>query len=366
MITGILGGALRSRGWGRGGRRRRVGVDVLADEELDVGLARVRFSSAAGVCCSTTPSLAGSFVFCTTGLIRLPSKPACDQQRPWLCRRCSSCPETCGTTLQVALRHLQRDRRCPRSIALPAGGLTSTTVSFGCLAVDLLERGHQLVPRRARPRHRPGSRSITLGTWRWPGPRQHRRTRRVIPSSTVVLAVGSWDSTRPWLQSVPVRVRSPWLEAGAGQQLRRPRPRSCRPGRAPTTWSGCCDTMSPATSATTASTASADRAAMAQPDVRRRWALPTRAGTGAAARRHDPGRATRRRSLGVAHDRLGVDRPAGGGPQHVGPHLAGALVAVERVLRQRLQHDGVDGRRDVPVAQARRLRRPPARAGRPR
>ena len=48
------------------------------------------------------------------------------------------------------------------------------------------------------------------------------------------------------------------------------------------------------------------------------------------------------RSTGVAST-----GPAGGGAQQVGPHLAGALVAVERVLRQRLEHDRVDGRGDV-------------------
>ena len=63
-----------------------------------------------------------------------------------------------------------------------------------------------------------------------------------------------------------------------------------------------------------------------------------------------------RGGLVLGHHRGGHHRPAGGGAEQVGPHLGGALVPVERVLGQRLEHDRVDRRGHVGVDVAGRRR----------
>ncbi len=61
-------------------------------------------------------------------------------------------------------------------------------------------------------------------------------------------------------------------------------------------------------------------------------------------------------AFGVGHDRLGRDRLVGQRPLQVGAHLAGRLIAVELVLRQRFHHDRVQRRRHLGIAGRRSAR----------
>ena len=93
-------------------------------------------------------------------------------------------------------------------------------------------------------------------------------------------------------------------------------------------------------------------------------------GSTVAARRRSSRRSApasagrRRRAPAAAAGRL--DRPVGERALQVRTHVAGALVTVELVLRQRLHRDRVERARDVGVVVRGHVRRARGRAGRPR